>query len=128
MLIASDGITLGCDGVICHDASHSLVSQSQFTNIHDAVVISDSVGAVAYRKDAYVKESLKELNEKCCEKNNVLFISHVLFIYLYEITSRHVPVVSETTSVVNTLSLHAALRDLTAENVITNDTECETAN
>ena len=111
MPIAGDGIILGCDGVICHDASHSLVSQSQFTNIHDAVVISDSVGAVAYRKDAYVKESLKELNEKCCEKNNVLFTSHVNNDHLYEITSHHVPVVSETTSVMNTLSLYGALRD-----------------
>ena len=128
MPIAGDGIILGCDGVICHDASHSLVSQSQFTNIHDAVVISDSVGAVAYRKDAYVKESLKELNEKCCEKKNVLFTSHVNNDHLYETTSHHVPVVSETTSVMNTLSLHGALRDMTVENATTEDTECETAN
>ena len=97
MPITGDGIILGCGGVICDDASHSLVSQSQFMKVHDAVVISDSVGAVAYRRSDYVREGLKELNDKCCKQNHVLFTAHVNDDSLYEITSSHVSVANEPT-------------------------------
>ena len=94
MEITGDGIILGCAGVMCDAASHSLVSLSQFTKTHYAVVISDSVGAIACKRDEYFDTVSNELKRHCFDKQHVLFNSHINSDSLYEITTHRVPVVN----------------------------------
>ena len=120
MPISGDGIIQGCDGVFCENASHSLVSQSQWAATNDGIVIADATHAFGVSSSHVVLNDIINgfKNNSYNSNEPPLLTAHVNHDHLNEITSSHVTVHNDIPP-----SLPGALEYTTAE-----DTSSETAN
>ena len=104
-VIFGSGIIEGVEGVICEDATHSLVSASQVGIERGANVILDSEGAVAVISDDYLKHHVNCIKTNSLNTNQLILTVAINNDSPYVLNSPHIPVVSQHTSTMDPIPL-----------------------